>query len=81
MFLRYAAGPPAGKVAVERFGLAGALERAAAAFTDQGVQLGKAVFFALPPEILAPRARRDGGFHARSISACSSPPPPRAGGL
>lgn len=80
MFLRDAAGPPAGEVAAERFGSADApeplIERAAAAFVDQGVQLGEApLVIALPPEIFAPRARGEGDFHAGSISACSSPPP------
>lgn len=51
------AGPPARKVAAQRFGLAGALERVAAAFGDQGIQLCEHFgIVGLPVEILIPSA-------------------------
>lgn len=50
------AGPPAGQVALERFGFTGAAKRIALTFGDQGVEPFQHFgVFALPREIIAPR--------------------------
>ena len=47
--------PPARQIAAQRFGLAGALERVAAAFFDQGVEFFEQLFVMRPQfQILGP---------------------------
>lgn len=64
-----AAGPPAGEIAAQRFGLAGSAKRVAHALLEQRVDpfddLG---FLGLQRDILPPRAGRKGDIHG-SISS------------
>lgn len=56
--------PPARQIAAERLGLAGALERMAAAFLDQGVQLVDDLrVMLLPMAVIVPRRRPERHVH------------------
>ena len=75
VFGRDAAGPPAGQVAFERFGLAGAAGGVAHCLHDQDVDPFEHLrVLALPCEIIAPCVGAEDDDHGM-ISSCSSPRP------
>ena len=72
------ARPPARQIAAERFGFAGALERMAAAFFDQRVQLVHDLgVMILPVTIVLPSRRPEGYIHGKGTASASSASNPR----
>lgn len=70
MLLRDAAGPPAGEVATEGFGLAGSGERGAAGFLDECVQaVQHLAIMGLPMEVILPGLSREDDPHSASSRA------------